>query len=81
MQPFKFVFVYKRIGLMSKSRLYDSCVFYVCVQDNINRGGKTMGYVKPKIVAQNNAEGVFAASCPASGSGYEWNCMSCHVRQ
>jgi len=33
------------------------------------KGGKTMKYSKPVIVAQNEAQGTFAAGCPAKGSG------------
>jgi len=32
----------------------------------IKQGGKKMAYSKPKIVAQNNKQGSYAAGCPTS---------------
>jgi len=40
-----------------------------------------MAYTKPQIVAQNDEQGEFAASCSPSGGGYEWNCVNCHIKQ
>jgi hypothetical protein len=40
-----------------------------------------MAYTKPQIVAQNSAQGTFAAGCPEKGTGSEFmmidNCRIC----
>jgi len=40
----------------------------------LNTKGKVMKYSKPKIVAQNGKQGVFAAGCPEKGLG---QCRDC----
>jgi hypothetical protein len=45
------------------------------------KGGKTMQYTKPVIVAQNNKQGSFAAGCPEKNRGPadrgEYSCINC----
>ncbi len=36
-----------------------------------------MSYSKPKILAENKAQGSFAAGCPAKDMGYDSTCRRC----
>lgn len=36
-----------------------------------------MKYTKPQVVAQNKAQGSFAASCPSNQYGTEFSCRQC----
>jgi len=36
---------------------------------NQRKGDKVMTYAKPEILAQNSAQGTFAAGCPTQGQG------------
>lgn len=36
-----------------------------------------MKYTKPQVVAQNKAQGSFAASCPSNAKGSDWDCRNC----
>lgn len=43
----------------------------------LKKGGKTMAYTKPMIVAQNATVGSYAAGCPAEGTETDWHCKQC----
>lgn len=36
-----------------------------------------MSYTKPQVLAQNKANGSYAAGCPSQHFGSDWQCRSC----